>query len=290
MAREGADEREVRRAMSLPFSMGRTALAEAAARGHRRIAEELLDAGAKRSLKDNMGHTPLHLAVLAGDAEMVRLMAEGRGADAGGQEIDPQTIELAFSTNSDEVVQVLLDGCLGEGTREAALVAAASGCHVGWVKRALSEGADPNGTSSSGSGTALNAASLSGLSAMVVGDPAAMTLKRRREVVQALLDAGADPCRADETGWMPFTAAAASLDVSILKLMVEAGASVDAEDVDGLTALAFAIRSGDPDKVGFLLDSGASLENSIKGMTPVEFARDSDAAAVVALIESRMME
>lgn len=78
--------------------------------------------------------------------------------------------------------------------------------------------------------------------------------------VEALLDAGADArvrTRIMHEG--PLFRAAAHGTAAICKALIEAGADVNAEDVNGETPLHWAVSEGNLGAVQALLDAGASL-------------------------------
>ena len=73
--------------------------------------------------------------------------------------------------------------------------------------------------------------------------------------MSALTRLGADPDATDCQ--MGATALFAAADMDCVRALVDAGGSVDATDVGGMTALMQAILSGNVDRVGTLLDAGA---------------------------------
>jgi len=72
----------------------------------------------------------------------------------------------------------------------------------------------------------------------------------------------------DQFFWTPLHHAAHAGQVEIVELLMEAGASVDAEAIGGGTPLMRAIESSKPSCVDFLIKAGASVnaENK-KGLT-----------------------
>ncbi len=66
------------------------------------------------------------------------------------------------------------------------------------------------------------------------------------DVVQALLEAGADPSLAGAEGLTPLILAAAEARVEVVQILLRAGASVAARDDWGRSASDYAIARGHP--------------------------------------------
>ena len=92
------------------------------------------------------------------------------------------------------------------------------------------------------------------------------------EVVQALLDAGADPnARGAKDGWAPLHVAADSETLEVIKVLVDGGADLNARNEDGLTPLHGATQERNPEVVKMLLDAGADPKaRDSEGRIPVE--------------------
>ncbi len=74
------------------------------------------------------------------------------------------------------------------------------------------------------------------------------------EIARALLNAGADPEGAsEEDNGTALMSAAAAGDLDMVRLLVESGANVNAEDSDGGSALGAALEKGNQDVYEFLL-------------------------------------
>ena len=78
------------------------------------------------------------------------------------------------------------------------------------------------------------------------------------EAVAKLLEAGASPRNADRDGRGPFWAACATRDTKIAARLLQAGADVDEEDNNGVTALRYAVAHGNADVAEFLRAHGAA--------------------------------
>jgi len=106
-----------------------------------------------------------------------------------------------------------------------------------------------------------------------VGETALMmaALKGDLAVSRELIKRGAKVRR---SGWTPLHYAASSPQVSVVELMLQHGADIDAQAPNGNTALMMAARYGEEDSVSLLLARGANkrLLNEL-GQSAQDFAR-----------------
>src|SRR5690625_6436878 len=79
--------------------------------------------------------------------------------------------------------------------------------------------------------------------------------------VSALIEAGADLEAADVDGWRPLLYASLAASTEPLRLLLAAGADIEAADDEGWTALMNASLSGTADNVRFLLEAGADARD-----------------------------
>ena len=86
------------------------------------------------------------------------------------------------------------------------------------------------------------------------------------------LDEGTDPKVADLNGWTPLHFAAQALDPDRVRLLIEHGADVDAQNGLGVTPIGVALmRATDDDHgvIGLLLDADADIDiENVKGVSP----------------------
>lgn len=96
-------------------------------------------------------------------------------------------------------------------------------------------------------------------------------LKGRLAWCRRLLDLGA---ALQKRGWTPLHYAASGPEPAVVKLMLDRGASVDAESPNRTTPLMMAARYGREESVDLLLTGGADVRRTNdRGLDAVEFAR-----------------
>jgi len=99
---------------------------------------------------------------------------------------------------------------------------------------------------------------------------------RHVEVVQLLVEHGADATTQDEHRWTSLHLASASGSVEVTRFLIEHGADVTVQDEDGLTPLHQASKSGHVDLARLLVEHGADPSARNKdGSTPLHNAVES---------------
>ncbi|NMM09808.1 MAG: ankyrin repeat domain-containing protein [Polaromonas sp.] len=114
-------------------------------------------------------------------------------------------------------------------------------------------------------------------------------LEGHQDLVEKLIKRGAD---VNKTGWTPLHYAASSGQLTIISLLLENSAYIDAESPNGTTPLMMAARYGTPAAVKLLLQEGADSQLKNKqGLTALQFAqrgnRPDSAEAIAAVIRSK---
>ena len=226
-----------------------------------------LDAGADVNGANELGVTPLVVAVTTGQSDAVRALLAA-GADVNLQSPSGQRPLIAAVTSDHAdapVIMRLLTGAAdidldARDAREAtALGEAVAFMNPIAVIHLLDCGADPNAPGPHGR-TALHFAA--------IAHDGAMT--------DRLLRAGADPDRPDDDGmralhWFVHMADDPTADV--MTLLLDRTTDLDARNGSGATALHVAVQSGSAPHIKALLDAGADpLAFNLAGHSPVCYA------------------
>ena len=203
-----------------------TPLTAAALAGNLELAELLLDAGASVEAADNRCITPWVAAASGGHAELCRLL-ESRGAEPD--------VQHAFVVAADRCRQDVLDSLMDQVEITAdkplddasvtAVEAALIGRYAG-----LDSGSDDRSEKDT-----------------LVGG-----------IVEYLLEHGASPDTVGADGDALIHKAVEAQHPSVIRILAEAGANLEAGNKEGETALVIAATNGSSDMVGRLLYRGAN--------------------------------
>ena len=264
------------------------------------LVQILLDNGAQISLGSGSRNSQaIHWASGWGRASIVRLLVS-RGASANAKRSDEYTPLMgAAYYGHDEVVYWLLYYGADPSSRSAdgvtPLASAAAQGHAGVVKQLLRAGAACNVIALSGA-PALNHACARGRLDVVnllidhpgvqldittdAGDTPlhAASMRNHVDIVQRLLEAGADIHRCDRKGYTALNFAVNNGNADLVRILLQNKAAHDTTEHDGWQPLAFACESGHLDVVQLLLEHGAD-PNYVK---VIENKRSNSALALAA--------
>jgi len=319
---------------------GDTALMAAARTGKIDAIKAFLDHGAKVNGTNPRGQTPLMWAASEKNAAAVKFLIE-HGADVNAKTSalpPPKPLDLIFSAptpagglsalhfaarqNDLPSVQALLDGHANVNITSAdnttALLVAVMNEHNTLAKYLLDHGADPNLADNKGRAPLYAAIDMRNLEWSTRPAPAEKDKMDDLELVQALLDHGADtnqrltkklPLRgqpsfdgrwADQTGATPFWRAAQSDDVTVMKMLIDHKADPTIASTDHTTPLMMAAGVGwsdgqshgnisdAPAAIQICLDHGAEMNaQNDEGNTALHGASFRGAANVVELLAAK---
>jgi ankyrin repeat protein len=245
----------------------------------------LVDAGANVN-PEGGGLTPLHLAWR--DAGITRLLlAHGANLEAkSSRGRTPLLIATSAADTTLETITQLLDKGANVNAADnggiTPLIAAASTGNTPVAKLLLARGAEPNITAKDGPiSTALQGAATN-------SDVELTRLLLARKVdLNAVSPDGSGRAKNGVIAFGHVTAlhlAAAGRDAEVVRLLLEAGAPIDALDMRGMTPLMFAVATDNPEPriAQLLVSKGASLTIATpQGETAVDWAHKYNYPAVL---------
>jgi ankyrin repeat protein len=239
---------------------GTTALHWAVERDDVALAELLLTAGARVSARTREGVTPLQLAAINGSARMLgRLIKSGADPNAPLTPAGDTALMLGSRTGKTDAIRLLLEARADVNAKESwggttALMWAVAQGHAEAATLLIAAGADVNARSHYVA--AANGRGFEGRT------PSA---SRTEEKVEEFA-----------SGWLtPLMFAARDGSLELTRILLGAGADVDAVAGDGKTALALAIFNGNYDVASFLVDRKADVNKAdAQRFTPLFWAVD----------------
>ncbi|MFT5442042.1 MAG: ankyrin repeat protein [Myxococcota bacterium] len=243
-------------------------------------AHALLEAGAPNDARDMIGWTPLHYAVNRfhradfKEVDVIKALIAAEGTDINSVANDGSTpISLAAKWGATEAVNVLLAAGVEisglDGSGSTPLINAIDARQYPMVDHLIARGADVNQRLENGANALYYAIN-----------------KRDTHSVRTLIENGSSVKGTDKSA-PPIIFAAGMHNVEVVRLLVEAGADVNAVNKkNGFTPLYQSVRSG-PEMVKFLLDKGA--KNGVsdnQGITPLDKAKESGDEEAIKLLSA----
>ena len=243
-----------------PQTDGTTALDWAVRGDDLETAQLLIRSGADVSAANRDGVTPLLLASINGNAAMIEtLIQAGADPNAPLTKYGDTALMMASRTGTTDAIRVLLDHGARLNTKETwgdttALMWAVSEHHAAAVKLLIDRGADVNARSKF-------VPSTTGRGFEGTTPVAATPGQAAEEHASGLLP--------------PLMFAAREGDLESARLLVAAGANVNATDGDGKDALGLALFNGSYQVASLLVDHQANVNQAdAQGFTPLFWAVD----------------
>jgi uncharacterized protein len=248
--------------VNAPQADGTTALHWAVRLNDVDTADLLLRAGARVNATNRDGATPLQLAALNGSAAMIeKLVKAGADPNAPLSPTGDTALMLASRTGTTDAIKVLVETGAQVNAKESwggttPLMSAVAERHPAAVKILIDHGADVSARSNFVA--AANGRGFEGRTPMSSKDDS----KQKVEEFAS--------------GWLtPLHFAAREGDLESAKLLVAAGADVNAIAGDGKDALGLAIFNGNYDVASYLIDSKSNVNKAdTQGFTPLFWAVD----------------
>jgi ankyrin repeat protein len=224
------------------------------------MVDLLLRAGAKVTAVNRDGATPLQLAALNGSAAMIeKLVKAGADPNAPLSSSGDTALMLAARTGTTDAIKVLVETGANVNAKESwggttPLMFAAAERHPAAVKMLIEQGADVSARSNF-----VTAANGRGFEGRTPSTP------RTGQAAEEFA-----------SGWLtPLMFAAREGDLESARLLVGAGADVNAIAADGKDALGLAIFNGNYEVGSFLVDSKSTVNKAdTQGFTPLFWAVD----------------
>ncbi|KAK8073423.1 hypothetical protein PG994_004322 [Apiospora phragmitis] len=226
-------------------------LYRAAQAGQRAVVEELLKHRPNLEARETRtSQTPLFAASVRGFHAIVSLLLKA-GARVDEQDRDERTPLLAMATNSNfksmETASLLADHGANLEAKDqigrTPLLWAATNWNYDFARILLEKGANVSAVNNRGR-TALHLTVDSSGNGAKSGDQASVNQRPREEMLQLLLQHGANANAASDGGWRPLHNAAQKGLASIVEILLKAGADVNATVSNGMTALHWAAFNG----------------------------------------------
>jgi ankyrin repeat protein len=246
--------------VNAPQNDGTTALMWAARYDDLDAADLLIRGGARVSSANRDGATALQLAAINGSARMLeKLIKAGADPNAPLSATGDTALMLSARTGKTAAMDVLLESGANVNATESwggttALMWAVSERHADAVTLLLDHGADVHARS----------------------NYVAAANGRGFEGRTPLAESATQKVEEFASGWLtPLMFAAREGDVASARLLVTAGADVNAVAGDGKDALGLAVFNGNYDVASLLVDSRANLNRAdAQGFTPLFWAVD----------------
>ena len=239
---------------------GTTALHWAVERDDVELTELLLTAGARVSARTREGVTPLQLAAINGSGRLIgRLIRSGADPNAPLTPSGDTALMLAARTGKTDAVRLLIESRADVNAKEnwggtTALMWAVAERHTEAARLLIAAGADVNARSHYVA--AANGRGFEGRT------PSAQRTEEKAEEFAS--------------GWLtPLMFASRDGSLELCRILVGAGADVNAVAGDGKTALALAVFNGNYDVASFLVESKADVNKAdAQRFTPLFWAVD----------------
>ncbi len=256
------------------------ALLRACQEGDITLAKATLKAGANVNVQNSDGNTPLMFAAQKDNEQLIDLLLQSGAKaimqnDKGENAIDflpvrSTAIEKRLQAKidyekplSEQLIQAIFDN-----NSAKALAFLAQGAYIDFIDKRIKEYATPLTVALDRRNFELAKAFLKAGARIERADNLGRTplfyAMKRLENFKLLLDAGANINATLKDGGKPIMVAATSKNIDIVQLLIDAGADVNSADLDGESPLYYAAKAGDGEMIKFLLSKNANANKENK--------------------------
>jgi ankyrin repeat protein len=221
-------------------------------------ARLLVEKGADVNVKTKSGRTPLMIAASCNGCSPIVKMLLDKGADPKAVTERKAGALLAAADYDDiESMRLLIakgaDPKAADGAGDDPLQFAANNCDLPAVKMLLEKGADPNTANTFGGEVKFGKIQLIGLRPLMLASTYCAP-----EVVKTVLDAGAKVNVTDIRGMTPlmFAVSSEEQNPAVVRMLIKAGATVNAKSKADETALDWAMKFGSKQAIAALTEAG----------------------------------
>ena len=246
---------------------GNGSLEDAMKKGKLEFLNLLIQNGAKWNTNNSQNYSPIDLAIIKGNFDVIMLFMKGGSYDLNclDPELDYTPMDLAISSGNIEMVKFLIKN--GANLEAEGLFPlnvaiypvcdyAIKNISLEMIKFLIEQGVTINTCDEDGY-TPLTCAIEDG----------------NIEVVKCLVANGADVNFIEGESWTPLNTAIHNNQLEIAKYLIQEGANVNLIDNAGLTPLAIAIEeNGDLEFVRLLVEKGANVNDVQTGWLPMSYA------------------
>jgi ankyrin repeat protein len=256
-------------------------LFEAVRSGNAEAVRALASAGVDPNAKGPDGKTALMLAAEIGRAGAVQVLLES-GAKPDVQTLQGTTaLGLAARNHHGEIVRLLLRAGASPKLKDTHGVTALMETADANIARALIRGgADENAADDKG---------LTPMMRLTAAESSRSPSGARAETLQSLLTAGADVRARDREGrtaliWAIKGTPSSKSDPQLIAMLIEAGSELEAHDREGGTPLVYAAVRGDTKSARLLVDAGADVNARMGNLSSIDIALRYGHSEIVTLL------
>jgi ankyrin repeat protein len=272
-----------------------TVLMKGAKSGNLEVVKLLVNRGIDVKAKDAGDFTALIYAAKSGNLEVVKLFV-GKGLDVNAKTKNGRTaLMYAAESGNVEVAKLLMDKGADAHAKmnfgDTVLMYAAESGNLDLVKAILDKGVDVNARDTAGN-TALRYSVGTRLGDLnddmhVYYESTGRSVDP--EIVKLLIEKGADVNAEDGLGQTVLMGAAKGKHPEVLRILIDRGAEVNLKDKEGHTALMHAARLGTLSGVKLLVERGADVSGKY-GQTALNLASARNQPEIVEYLKAHGVE